>query len=76
MFVFSNKTYNAPSLENIRNKEYLLWLEKMYENCIENCNEDEVVKMQAFLEIRDAILVKIASLDREERLVSALSSIK
>jgi hypothetical protein len=76
MSVFSNKTYNVPSLQNIHNKEYLLWLEKMYENCIENCSEDETVKIQTFLEIRDAILLKIASLDREERIVSALSTIK
>lgn len=75
MIVFSNKTYNATTLQNIRNKEYLLWLEKMYENCIDNCADDDV-KMQTFLEIRDAIIVQIACLDREERIVSALSSIK
>lgn len=76
MIVFSNKTYNTTSLQNIRNKEYLLWLEKMYENCIEHCNEDENIKMQTYLEIRDAIVVKIASLDREERMMTALNATK
>lgn len=73
MIVFSNKGYNATSLQNIRNKEYLLWLEKMYENCIENCKEDEDIKIQTCLELRDAIIMKIASLDREERIMKALS---
>lgn len=68
MIVFSNKACNVKSLQNIRNKEYLLWLEKMYENCIQNCNEEDTIKMDTFLEIRDAITMKISSLDREERM--------
>jgi hypothetical protein len=73
MNVFSN---NIPqgfccetNLKHIKNKEYLMWLQKMYENCIEN--EKDETKVNIMLEMRDAIVMKINQINREERLAAA-----
>jgi hypothetical protein len=67
MFVFSNKVrYDCQNnIESIQNKEYLLWLQKMYEDCIQKETDD--CKIETLLEIRDAILMKIQQLERKQK---------
>ena len=70
MFVFSNQVsqHCQNNIANVQNKEHLLWLQKMYEDCIEK--EKDECKIETLLQIRDAILMKIQQLERKQRLSS------
>lgn len=70
MFVFSNKVSDLSlyekNISHIKNKDHLLWLQEMYETCIEK--EDDDVQLETMLKIRDAISIKIQELERQERI--------
>jgi hypothetical protein len=74
MNVFSN---NIPqdfcfekNINHIKNKDYLMWLLKMYEGSIENEKND--AKIDMLFQMRDAIAMKISDIERNERILYAL----
>jgi hypothetical protein len=72
MLVFSNKVSALPNYEqnisHIKSKEYLLWLQEMYEICIEK--EQDEKKIEIILKMRDAIIIKIQEIERKQRIVN------
>lgn len=72
MLVFSNKVTNLSlyekNISHIKNKQHLLWLQEMYESCIER--EQDETQLEVVLKIRDAISMKIQELERKERMIS------
>jgi hypothetical protein len=76
MLVFSNKVSNVSLYEKnigaIKNKQHLMWLQEMYETCIQK--EEDETKMELILKIRDAISMKIQEIERMERIFNAFHS--
>ena len=75
MLVFSNKVSDLSNYEknisHIKSKEYLLWLQEMYETCIEKEQDEE--KIEIILKMRDAIIIKIQEIERRHRFTNAFN---
>lgn len=75
MVVFSNKVSALSNYEknisHIKSKDYLLWLQEMYETCIEN--EQDENKIEIILKMRDAIIMKIQEIERKQRIINNFS---
>ena len=76
MLVFSNKVSDVSlyekNISHIKNKEHLLWLQEMYETCMEK--EQDENKIEIILKIRDAIVMKIQEIQRRERIFNKFNS--